>query len=213
MAAKTKPDVIGVFGSRGTGKTSWLRRRLASKKRLAIFDYKNDPRMRDWGTPYTDIRQFIKALDAKYFTAHYLVQRNDPRITVAEQFRLFCLACMAKGELDMFVDELPMVTAASHAPRAWRECVNVGREYTTQGSDRVKWLGISITAQRPSEVDKTFIGNMEIVHSGRLGYEEDAKVISKLTGVTVAELMGLPDLAFVEKSVDNAKIIRGRMTF
>jgi hypothetical protein len=113
----------------------------------------------------------------------------------------------------MFVDELPAVTRAYKAPDAWRECVNIGREYRLPNDSTIRRLGISITAQRPSEIDKSLIGNLDVVHAGRLPFKNDAASIAGSLGVPASELMQLPDLHWIERRSDRTEATRGVLTF
>jgi len=210
-AAKAK--VVGAFGGRGTGKTAWLRQQLGTEKALAIWDYKHDPRMSDWGQGFTDMGGFIRSLAAPQFVSRYMPARSDAKRSVEDQFSLFCRAVFQRGCMAAFVDELPAVTAANKAPTAWRECVNVGREYRTTGDKKIKWLSIYATAQRPSECDKSFISNLDVIHTGRLAFANDAAVMAKSLNVRPEAIMALPDLHFIEKSADKAASVAGILKF
>lgn len=205
--------MVGAFGARGTGKTAWLMQQLKAEPCLAVWDYKHDPRMSSWGRGFTDMRAFIQALRAPRFCYRYMPARNHPTFAVEDQFKMFCLAAFERGCMAIFVDELPAVTRSNKAPQAWRECVNIGREYRTAGSNQVKWLSIYATAQRPSECDKSFISNLDVVHTGRLSFANDARVMSQSIGASAEEIMALPDLHYLEKSADQAKYLRGVLKF
>lgn len=209
----TKALVVGAFGARGTGKTAWLMQQLRAEKALAVWDYKHDPRMSTWGRGFTDLGAFVQSLKASAFVHRYLPDRGNPRFPIEEQFRLFCLAAFQRGRMAIFVDELPAVTMSNKAPQAWRECVNIGREYRTKGSSGIKWLSIYATAQRPSECDKSFISNLDIVHTGRLSFANDARVMSLSIGASTSEIMALPDLEYLEKSAATSEYTRGKVIF
>lgn len=208
----SKALVAGFFGARGTGKTVGACQFEARTPCLGIWDYKHDPRLADWGTPYTNLAEFIRALEARTFTARYLVDRSGP-LPVPLQFERFCQACFLRGNMRMFVDELPAVTRTFKAPDAWRECVNIGREYRTSGDPRIKHLGITITAQRLNEIDKTLIGNLDVMHCGRLPFKNDAVAAAGSLGVPASELMQLPDLHWIERRSDRTAATRGVLTF
>ena len=210
---QAKAQVVGAFGARGTGKTAWLTQQLQREKRLAIWDYKGDPKLRGWGTETRSLATFAKALTAPSFVLRYLPTRQGGALTVEDQFDRFCRACMLAGRLAMFVDELPAVTKANRAPPAWRECVNVGREYSREGETSILWLSIYATAQRPSECDKSFISNLDVLHTGRLSFANDAKVIAQSLGVSAQEVLQLPDLHWIEKRADKQQPQRGVLSF
>ncbi len=203
-----KALTIAAFGARGTGKTAWVKQQLASLKpsRLMVWDYKHDHSLKDLGKPFTAWAAFVGACKLKTFAARYLVH---PDFDPYEQFEAFCQLAWREGNLTMFVDELGEVTKANKAPPAWRKCVNVGRSY----DNGRKALSIFGANQRPAEVDKSFLANCDVIHTGRLGDVADAKRFSSSWGIDAAELVNLRDLQYVEKRADQAQISRGTLSF
>ena len=206
--SKAKALTIAAFGARGTGKTAWVKQQIAIIKppRLMVWDYKHDHSLRDIGKPFESWPKFVAECKKPAFSARYLVHPDfDPH----EQFEAFCLVAWREGNLTMFVDELGEVTKANKAPGAWRKCVNVGRSY----DNGKKALSIFGANQRPAEVDKSFLANCDVIHTGRLGDVADAKRFAASWGIDAAELVNLPDLSWVEKRADKAEISRGVLTF
>lgn len=171
-----------------------------------VWDYKHDHSLSSVGKPYEKWSEFVRACSGKSFAARYLVSPDhDPH----EQFAAFCELAWREGNLTMFVDELGEVTKANKAPGQWRKCVNVGRSY----DNGKKALSIIGANQRPAEVDKSFLANCDVIHTGRLGDVADAKRFAGSWGVDASELVNLPDLSWVEKRADSAVILRGVLTF
>lgn len=197
----SKPLTIAVFGGRGTGKTAFVKQEIArfGAPRMVIWDFKNDPSLEGVGAPFTSLPAMIRAMGADRFQLRYLVNH---RADIAAQFELFCAACFEAGCLLMFVDELPEVTKANRAPPAWRRCVNVGRDYRDSAGRR-KWLAIVGAGQRPAECDKSFIGNADIIHTGRLGHMDDAREMAKAIGCSAAELVIRAVLRHVQRRRNN----------
>ena len=204
--------MVGAFGGRGTGKTAWIRQWLDQKKPacLAVWDFKRDPKLKDLGTAYNDLGEFIRAMRAPRFCIRY---QPDLERDIHKQFDQFCKAMWLVGHRHptMFVDELPAVTAANKAPPAWRQCVNIGREYEDD-QGRACSLCIVITAQRPAECDKSTIGNCDVMHTGRVR-GADADTLAKELGVKAVELTALPDLHWVELGPGDVQARRGILTF
>lgn len=205
-----KAQVVGAFGARGTGKTGWLMQQLKREHALAVWDYKHDPRMVGFGREVHDFPALVAAIRAPRFQVRYMVNRAGD---VQKQFSWFCRAVFLRGCMAMFVDELPAVTRSNKAAEAWRECVNIGREYRTTDSSTIKWLSIYATAQRPSECDKSFISNLDVVHTGRLSFFNDAMVMAKSIGCSVEDIMALQDLHYLEKSAATPGHTRGLLKF
>ena len=203
--------MLAAFGARGTGKTAWVKQQITQAKtpRLIVWDFKHDPALEGLGTAYRDLAGFIQSLKAPAFQSRYIVDHGGD---IHAQFELFCRAAWLAGCLLMFVDELPEVTKANKAPPAWRRCVNVGRDYKDDKGAR-KWLSIIGAGQRPAECDKSFIGNCDVVHTGRLGYKSDAVVMGESLNCDWRGLMTMPDLHWVERKAGDSEPLRGILTF
>ncbi len=203
--------MLAAFGARGTGKTAWVRQQLHQLRptRLIVWDFKHDPGLVDLGTAHKDLAGMIRAMRAPAFQARYLVDHTQP---FGPQFDLFCKAAFLAGNLCMFVDELPEVTKANSAPPAWRRCVNVGRDYTgTDGKRRS--LTIIGAGQRPAECDKSFIANADVIHTGRLAHQADARELAASLGCNFRDLLALADLEWIERRAGQVEPTRGRLTF
>lgn len=211
MAQENKALVLAAFGARGTGKTAWELQQIRALNypRMMIWDFKHDPMFEGLGTAHTDLRSFILALDKPAFKVRYLVDHTKD---IHQQFNLFCMAAWEAGCLFMVVAELPEVTKANKAPDAWRRCVNVGRDYRDSRGQR-KWLAIMGEGQRTKECDKSFIGNADILHTGRLSNVADAKELAQALNCDHRELLALPNLHWIERRVGQIEPTRGKLTF
>ena len=206
-----KALMVGIFGARGTGKNVFAVKLLREQQpqRLVIWDHKHDPGMSNFGTTYTDLGALILAMKSPRFTARYM---PDHSRDVQKQFDLFCRAAFTAGNLTLMVDELPEVTKANRAPAAWRQCVNVGRLY--RGADgKERTMTIIGLGQRPSECDKSFMNNLDVLHTGRIASVNDAKTLADLLAVDYRQVMALPDLHWIERNQGVAEPIRGVFSF
>lgn len=209
---KNEAITIAAFGARGTGKTAWVKQQIDALKpdRLMVWDFKNDPSLEGIGQAYKSLPDFIKSLKPNAFKSRYLVNHAGD---IHQQFNLFCLAAWQAGSLLMFVDELPEVTKANKAPAAWRRCVNIGRDYKDEKTGARKWLSIIGAGQRPAECDKSFIGNIDVIHTGRLSHAADARELADSMGCDFRELLKLPNLHWVERRAGEVDPQRGILTF
>lgn len=174
--------------------------------RLMVWDPKHDDKLMGLGTGYESWPEFVRACKAKAFQARYLMDHEcDPH----EQFAGFCQLAWQEGNVVLFVDELAEVTQASRAPGAWKKIVNVGRSYD-KGRKSISVIGVS---QSPMEVDKSFLGNCDLIHTGRLGNVNAAKLFAQQWGISAAEISGLAPLHWLEKRDTSAEISRGVLTF
>lgn len=206
--------MVGVFGARGAGKNYWITTRPAILKarRLLVWDHKGDPHpaMAAIGKRYdgqAGLAQLIRDMRAPTFRIRFV---PDHAADIDAQFALFCQAAFLVGNLVLWVDELPEVTKANRAPPAWKKCVNVGREYTGHDGKR-RELTIYGSGQRPGEVDKSFMNNLDLLHTGRIANGSDARILADFIRVDYRELMDLPDLHWIERRAGQTEQTRGVM--
>jgi hypothetical protein len=204
----TKPQVILAAGARGTGKSAWMVRQCAADRRLFVWDFKGDPRLRGVGERFTMLGPALAAMQAPTFRVHYVVNQDAD---VALQFELVCRAAFKVGRMRLCVMELPEVTSVRKPPPTWRKLVNVGREYEDAG--RVQWVSLITETQRPAEIDMSLRGNVDVWHVGRLGNVRDCEMFSRMWGVPVQELSTMPDLHWIEHRQDRPGVTRGVLTF
>jgi hypothetical protein len=112
--------------------------------------------------------------------------REDLR---ARQFDGFCALALAAGHLTLVVEELRFVTSPSRAPLKWAEVTMTGRH---------KGLRVIGTSQRPASIDKDFLGNATLIHTGRLVYPEDVRAVAKAMQVGEGEIAALQPLEWIE---------------
>lgn len=196
-----KPFLWAALGSRGTGKSAWVKRQVEQIKpaRLAVWDL-----MKEYGHGTEDLGAAIRALSAKRFSVCFYPSRNAE--VREQQFDLWCRALLAAGNLLAIVEELAFVTKPYKAPAGWQELSLLGRH----PEHAVSIIG---TSQRPAHIDKDFLGNCDLIHCGRLGEEPDAKKAGPKVNVPWKELMLLPDLHFVERHSSSVEATRGVLSF
>lgn len=199
-----KPLIIGALGGRGTGKSAWVKRQIKAAKppRLAAWDLMQENG--DLGTPTQDLGAAIRAMKRPRFRVVFWPSRDDK--TRAAQFDLWCRAVLAAGDVLAYVEELAFVTTASRAPAGWREMCLLGRHDMHR-------VSIIATSQRPSQIDKEFMGNLDVLHCGRLRHRADAETAADLLGVPAHEVQNLPDLHWIETRPGQAEPARGVLKF
>lgn len=176
-----------VCGASGSGKTAYVLGRLRAHPRAWVWDMKAEyGREKGWRTLERPA-DLIRA-----------AREGWPRVAFAgtspAQFDLWCraahVAAGLHGGLALVAEELADVTTPGKAPLAWGIIVRRGRD-----RDMHVWA----VTQRPSETDKTVLGNRTLLRIGRTPAAQDAEYLSKQLGgkVTPAELQRLPDYAAI----------------
>lgn len=202
MPLVTRPDgrLVVVCGASRSGKTAWTAQQVKRAARLLVWDS-----VGEWADRYGCERvATLSALAAAVrppARAGRLAFYGSP-----PQFDTFCrLAWVwlraARGAL--VVEELADVTHPGKAPLAWGEIVRKGLRY-----------GVDVYAltQRPSESDKSSIGNASVIHSHRMARDQDRRYIAAELGVPVADVEALAPLQWIERDALGA-VRRGAVKF
>jgi len=200
-----RPDglLIYVTGSMGSGKTSWVKQRVKSARRMLVWDGKGI----DWGE-----RDRCRVVESFTELRALLFHKGPARISVRvpvtkENFAIFCRLAWIWGRLYpgvIIVDEIADVTTIGKAPQDWGE---IARKIRAFGTD------VIATTQRPQEADKTAQGNASIFHCGRMSDADDQKYIARrlLGGVDINLVSALLPLQWVERDVRTLAITTGTL--
>ena len=206
MTNEHRAEIVFVAGMTGTGKTQWTLQRLARPKRKRLMIWSPKEPIDQYGARFggqvvrtaLDCHRVIKAAGRGPVCLVFWptgVRKKDELL-----FSMFCTIAMEARNMCVLVDELHTVTRPSWAPEGWSKLNLMGRGFGTS---------IYALSQRPASVDKDFFGNCSMYHSGRLGFEDDAKVMARLLGVPPADLLTLPDLHYIEREPRAGAAVRG----
>ncbi len=190
-----KALIVVVCGSAGSGKSAWTKRQVRRAPRLVVWDI-DDEYSAERCQRITSIPQLARALRThKRGRFAYVGKPSD--------FEAFCKAAFAWGECAVVAEELADVTSPGKAPDGWGELVRRGRK-----------RGISIFAvtQRPSESDKTIVGNASVIHVGRLNRAADRAYMAREMDIPQSEIDALKPLEWIEKHADGT-VKRGQPRF
>ena len=205
LRSERRPDgaLIYVTGSMGSGKTSWVKRRVKKARRVLAWDGKGI----DWGE-----RDGFRVVESLQELRAQLFGKGPMRISVRvpvskENFAVFCRLAWVWGRFMpgvIVIDEIADVTSTSKAPQEWGE---IARKIRAFGSD------VYVTTQRPQECDKTAQGNATIFHCGRMSDADDQKYVARrlLGGVDVRIVSALLPLQWVERDVRTLAITTGTL--
>lgn len=199
--------VVAIMGSTGSGKTTTLRSMLAKPKRKRTIIWSPKEPMDRYADLYPGSVVVTKAADVLALAKaagkgpmHVVFQPRLNRKVDAAQFDAVCRIAMAAGNLTMVVDELHTVTLPSWAPDGWSQLVMMGRAYGCEV------FGLS---QRPASMDKDFLGNCSMVHTGRLADAADAQAVAKTIGVKREDVLGLSGFSWIRRDMLTGQVTRG----
>lgn len=176
---------------------------MATSKRLIVWDPQGD--WVDEGlkqiSTLAELRDIVRQVKSGPFRITFKGKKTQGA------FGKFCEAVYHWGTiapLDVVVEELAWVTTTQKAPGGWLELVTGGLKY-----------GISIYAntQRPSESDKTIMGNATIFRCFPMRRFNDRKAMAQEMDVPIEKINALQALEYVETLPDGPGYIEGKLTF
>lgn len=191
-------DIRAVIGASGTGKTTFIKKKLLkpAPRRLLIWSHKPD--YLDYGPQVLSLADALAMMTPKTFRVNFKPAWDD-KLRDA-QFRLFCRAAMAAGNLTIIVEELHMVTQPGYAPPAWQEVTCMGRAYG---------LRVIGTSQRPAHMDKDFLANASAIYGFRVNEENAQRTLSRALGVPLPEVQALPNYKFFHRDNTTGIVKKG----
>lgn len=199
--------VTAIMGATGCGKTTTLRALLAKPKRKRTIVWSPKEPIDNYAALYggsvvvnsaSEVLRLVKAAGKGEF--HIVFRPRLNREVDQAQFGAVCKIAMAARNVTMVVDELHTVTRPSWAPDGWSELIMMGRGYGCEV------FGLS---QRPASVDKDFLSNASMVHTGRLAFNEDAKAVGKSLTVPWQDVMNLSGYQWIRRDILTGKVTRG----
>jgi hypothetical protein len=201
-----RADIVAVMGATGSGKSSTICAALAADDgpRRLIYDPGDD-----YGA-FGDVCSIQGVYDrvVKAGAGPFRLVFRPPfdLVRARAEFNLFCLiafrVCMERGDVLVVADELEDVTLASWAPPGWSQLIRKGRKYGAR---------IIAASQRPAGIEKKIWSMATVVQSGRLNEMEDARTVARVLMVDPLEVVALPQLAWIRRSIYEPAIVRGRI--
>lgn len=185
-----------VTGSSGSGKSAWTKQQISKAARLIVWDIDDEYGEIRGIQTFSNLGELARAVrNAKKGKFRYIGAFAD--------FDTFCKIVFAWGGCVCVVEELAGVTTPAKAPVGWHTLVSRGRK---------RGIHIYAITQRPSESDKTIMGNASMFHAGRMNRAGDRVYMAKEMDIPIEDINALQNLEFIEKYADGS-VKAGKVTF
>lgn len=198
--AHLDPDITVVVGSSGSGKSRWVKRQVERAPRVLVYDtdaeYCELPGFQRIDRARDLMRKLARAARGRF--AFVPANPHAP-----ELFDLWARAAFAWGNCAAVAEELADVTAPGKAPPGWGMLVRRGRK---------RGVRVFAITQRPSESDKTAIGNATRLHVGALARALDRAYMARELDIDELHLAELAPLQFIERDRVRGTLTRGSVT-
>jgi hypothetical protein len=187
MGTSNEAKIWAVLGQTGCGKGLWIKQQIRKLKpaRIIILDTKDEHQ--DTAEAVPTLRALALASFGKKFRVRYIPKGKRKQDRQSE-FEEICRMVSAATNCVFLTEELGRYTAPSYAPPAWADCCNDGRH---------DGLHLIAASQFPAQIDKGFLGNATVIHTGFLGEQEHRKVVAAKMDISPDLIKELPDLAFL----------------
>lgn len=199
MGTANEARIWAVIGSSGCGKGLWMKEQLRKlkPKRLIIIDTKDENA--EFAELMPTIRDLTKASFGKAFRVRYIPKGRTKKDRQAE-FEQICRVASAAKNCTFVVEELGRYTMASYAPPAWSDCCNDGRH---------DGLHLIAASQFPAQIDKAFLGNATLIHTGYLGENTHRKVVAEKMDIDPQQLKELAKFHYLEFDREARSVTHG----
>jgi ABC-type dipeptide/oligopeptide/nickel transport system ATPase component len=214
MSVSNKAMCDAVIGKSGSGKSEITKRGIKKMKSKRIVVWSPDEFLPDgkpldnWagnigGKVVRSIPELIAELKKPSFKVVFVPSMDHK--TRMRQFDFFCKAVFAAKNLVCVVEELAFVTSPnpSLVLESWSMLSLRGRKMG------IHLIGIT---QRPSHIDKNFLGNCSRVTCLALKYPADRKAVADTTLIPVGEIAKLQPLQYIVAN-DDQPLQYGNLTF
>ncbi len=193
----TRTACIELFcGSSGSGKSYKVKSKIAKAKRLVIFDPDDE---------YGELANIVTVTTAQSLLSKLKqFPKGSLRIRYVANgeaaFNVWSKAVFAWGNCVAVAEEIAGVTSPGKAPAGWHTLVSRGRK---------RGITLYAVTQRPSESDKTILGNLSSIWVGRMSRSKDRKYMASELDVHVNDLTELKALDYLERDMLSNVVIRG----
>jgi len=198
-----RADIVAVMGATGAGKSASIFAALAADPapRLMIWDFKGE--YLKFGFECVTRKALFDRLAAAGAGPFRLVFRPSFDVEVGRaQFNWFCKVAHAAGDVLVIADELHRVMLPNWSPAGWGLLVCLGR---------ARGVRIIAASQRPAGIEKGFWDQATVIRSGRLNGDASARTVAGVLLVPWAEIVALPPLYWIQRSIYKPVIRRGRI--
>jgi hypothetical protein len=194
-------SIVAVMGATGSGKSTAICSKLAvdDGERRLIWNPGGD--YDQYGT-VTDSQREVYRMVTRSRSWRVVFNPSFDQDQARAQFGWFCQVAFECGDCLVVADELEDVMTASWAPAGWRALIRKGRKRGCQ---------IIAASQVPAGIEKRFWDQATVIRSGRLNGKDSADTVARVLMVPAAEVLALPELCFIQRSIARPVVTWGRI--
>jgi hypothetical protein len=197
-----RADIVAVMGATGAGKSSSICEALGDDGARRLIGYDPGEDYGEYGQVVHELSVIHRAIVKGASDFRFIYRPSINLVKARGQFDALCQLAYYAGELLLVADELQDVMLSNWAPPWWCALVRKGRK---------RGVRIIAASQRPAGIEKGLWSMATMIRSGRLNHLEDARTVGQVLMVEPAEVMALPQLHWIQRSIYKPAIVRGRI--
>lgn len=176
-------EVITILGQRGSGKSSWLKKKLPEIPRFILWDtlgeYDGFERFEDLDSLY----RYIHANQSGVFQAVYVTEK-DP-----EDFGPVCTIAGAVGPCYFIIEEVDTYATPTYCPQELMTLLKKGRHYG---------VSMAFVSRRPAEIHRMITAQSNRFVIFRILEGRDIQYLKSILGPEADKLPALETLHYMD---------------
>lgn len=213
MSTREDGQLVVATGKSRSGKSAWVKQQLEKLLnklgRVVVFDIKGEY---SEAMGYRQVSGLHDLADLLQKSTGDLMVAYQP-LNPKKEFGLWAKMVFTWGKMKPCVavaEEIADVTSPGKAPDGWGQLCRQGLGFGI-------WI-FAIT-QRPSESDKTAMGNASVIHCCQMARAKDRQYMAEELDVELSRLTALRAdkkaeiFTYIEKDMGSGEVIDGQLTF
>jgi hypothetical protein len=182
MEYREETEIITVLGQRGSGKSSWVKKRLPKIPRFILWDTLGEYKGHETFDNLEDLVRYLHKNESGFFQAVYNTLNED-------EFEKVCRLAGAVGTCTLIVEEVDTYATPTNCPYELRKLLKVGRHY-----------GVSMifVSRRPAEINRLITSQSQRFVCFKMFEPRDIVYLRSIIGNEALTLSDLPVLQYVD---------------
>ena len=182
MEYREETEIITVLGQRGSGKSSWVKKRLPTIPRFILWDTLGEYQGFETFDNLEDLVRYLDKNESGFFQVVYnTLEETD--------FEKVCRLAGAVGTCTLIIEEVDTYATPANCPFELRKLLKVGRHYGTS---------MIFVSRRPAEINRLITSQSQSFVCFKMFEPRDIVYLRSIIGNEALTLSELPVLQYVD---------------
>lgn len=201
MQTREDGSLTVVCGKSRSGKSAWVKDRIKNDPRVIVFDIKGEYDDEMGFEVFEDLENLIERLEHETGAARIAYRPMTPM----KEFGPWCRAAFTWCKMapcTILAEELADVTTPAKAPDGWGQVCRQAQGFGAK---------IFAITQRPSESDKTALGNATLIHCCQMVRAQDRAYMAREMDCEDGKINSLQFPFYWEKDLKTGRLKKGKL--